>query len=119
MLLLPNLWLIYHIYISGYTAIGPNPVQGASFVYLAQVGLLAEFKMYRNILYAVYATLILISIGIIKYYPKKQEMKKDMTTSQSLNSSLLPINDIIVAMLVTTFAYAIAAMLLDIVVFVK
>lgn len=114
-LLLPNLWLIYHIFITGYDAIGTNPMTGQAFYYLAKLGLLTEFKMYRNALYIVYVVLLLTNVLSRKFSTTKPEKRKGSSYIVSQNYSVMPMNDIVAAMLTTTFAYAIAAILLDVV----
>lgn len=114
-LLLPNLWLIYHIFTIGYDARGVTPLQGSAFTFLAQLGALTEFKQYRNMLYIAYGALILLVALHAKIVSGRLEKQKDPHISSSADSLMIQVNDIVIALLITTFAYAIAALLLDIV----
>lgn len=116
---LPNLWLIYHIFTLGYGASAQISPQGSAFTFLAQLGALTEFKQYRNMLYIAYVVLMLLIALNTKIGDGRKEKKKEPHVSAAADTLMIQAGDIVIALLVTTFAYAIAALLLDIVFLLK
>ncbi len=112
---LPNLWLIYHIFTLGYDASAQISAQGSAFTFLAQLGALTEFKQYRNMLYIAYGVLMLLIAFNTKKGDDRKEKKKGPHVTITADTLMIQASDIVMALLVTTFAYAIAALLLDIV----
>lgn len=99
----PAIWLIYHIFTLGISHSAFSTISGDSFTYLATIGVLADFKMWRNIFYAGYAVLFLF-IGMQIITSPKGEKPPFVS---------LLIRSTITSLLLTTFSYAIAAMLMD------
>lgn len=113
-LFLPNLWLIYHIFTMGHGASGEISPQGSAFTFLAQLGALTDFKQYRNTLYIAYGVLMLLIALNRKIVDSRKDKKKGPHVSAAADILMIQASDIVIALLVTTFAYAIAALLLDI-----
>ncbi len=101
---IPTFWLIYHMFTLGVSHSMFSGYTGESFAFLASIGALETFTMWRNAFYLGYG-LILLAMGIqIVTKPKNSALP-------AFTSSV--ISSVVTAIIFTTFSYAIAAMLLD------
>ena len=119
LLYIPCLWLIYHLCSEGYTLVSTTHGQGGAFTLMAQAGLLSEFKIYRNTIYGIYAVLLMMIGLFTKISTQQSETKNQLPPTIVQRTMPFQVNDIITAIIITTFAYAIAAIILDAVFLLK
>ncbi len=100
---IPALWLIYHIFTLGISNSLFSVYPGDSFTYLASIGLLTDFKMWRNTFYLGYGAVLLFMGIYILTRPKGAK--------PPFVAGLIP--SVISSLLLTTFSYAITAILMD------
>lgn len=116
LLSLPNIWLMTHLFLRGY-ALLDQIREKSGFQLLSDAGVLSEFKWYRDRFYTGYL-LIFVLIIIMKLVSDKRGIyspgEKHVPLQQN---SVIPI--LIQQLILTTFAFAIAALLLDVVVLVR
>lgn len=103
---LPIFWFIYHLFSIQQKYIQHLLKSGGSFVDIGiKSGGLKEFVYYRNIFYLIYLTVAVI-IGLIMLFKKKK-----VAYELSYFNKIIP--KLILSIIVTTFSYVIASILVD------
>jgi len=104
---LPAWYFILKTIVNGINSGILNSSSTSAFIELEKTGILLEFKTYRNIFYTIYIV-IFICIGL---YILIQQMNHNPVNKESTVSKILP--QLIVGLLLITFSYTIAALILD------
>lgn len=106
----PIIWLIYHLFMIGFVAIDQLVGKKSGFYLLASMGALSEFYWYRNRYYIGY--LLMFGLMTVIRVMQAKSIKTSGIPQQSIDLTIyIPI--LIPLLLLTTFSYAIAGMLID------